>query len=121
MLGALQVAAMRHRRTPGINWWRAHKLKPNPGTYVLRWGSWNAAIKAAGLTPAPTGRVAHHTTDSCVAAVRALASHIGKRPSRDDWDANREWLRAEGFPTSHDTLARLMGSWSNALRAAGFE
>jgi hypothetical protein len=121
MLGALQVAAMRLGHTPTTTWWEEKKMRPSSGAYYLRWGSWTAAVVAAGLEPARLGRASIITNASCLTALRALASHVGRRPTRDDWDTEREWLRAEGHPTAHSTLQRRFGSWTAALKAAGFE
>ena len=76
---------------------------------MRRFGSWNAALRAAGDDrPRPPSL----RDEAILDALRAYASVNGAEPSSSDWRRRR--LR----PTSN-TIAGRFGSWSAALTAAG--
>lgn len=79
-----------------------------PRTYVRRFGSWNAAVEAAGLEPRTTGR---DVTDvELVAEIQRLEETLDKRPSSRDM--------AEKGAYGVATYQRHFGSWSTAVEAA---
>jgi hypothetical protein len=81
----------------------------HPQTVVVRFGSWNAAKRAAGLAPR---RFA--TRDDLVAQLRALGDELGRLPRTRDIDARR------GSMASKSLFWHTFGSLSTALREAGY-
>jgi DNA invertase Pin-like site-specific DNA recombinase len=64
ILHALQSWAEKHGRAPHTrDWAKANSEHPNDTTVIKRFGRWNAAIKAAHLTPAPVARHTHRDAD----------------------------------------------------------
>jgi hypothetical protein len=73
-----------------------------------RFGSWDAALQAAGHT------VEHWDRESITAAIRELGVRMGRRPVQSDLRPKRA-----GLP-GYDQTAAVFGSFTAALRAAGF-
>jgi hypothetical protein len=73
-----------------------------------RFGSWPAALEAAGLTP----YVRHWSDEQILAGLRGLAEELGRAPTQADLDP-RPQLFARPLP------AVRFGSWERALQAAG--
>lgn len=118
IIGAIQVAALRLGHTPSLNEWDRLGVRPNRGTIETRFGSWNGAVIAAGLTPNPTNS---RTTnrDACLRSIRFVRDLIGHLPSDAEFYACREQLQARGLPASLKTIARHCGSWIAAKRTVG--
>jgi len=81
-------------------------------TYQRRFGSWNAAVEAAGLEPEshdldPPGKLSEETL---VANMQAFADELGHAPTARE-------MNTEG-PHSKATYQKRFGSWSAALEAA---
>jgi hypothetical protein len=70
------------------------------------------ALFVAGFTPAPTRRF---SDEQIVGLIREWAAQHGEPPTSKDWEK-----AAPGRPCTH-TVAGRFGSWSQAIRAAGFE
>lgn len=88
------------------------------GTVYNRFGSWDAALEAAGLDPeAPrgnTGASEPRISDAeLVADIQRLADESGEPPTLQDYRDAGEY----GAQTMYDRF----GSWNDALAAAGFE
>ena len=81
----------------------------HPQTVVARFGSWNAAKRAAGFAPR---RFA--TRDDLLAQLRALGDELGRPPTTRDIDARR------GAMASKSLFWHTFGSLSSALREAGY-
>ncbi len=84
---------------------------PTPVTLINRFGSWNAALAAAGLETRP--RVTR-TDKELLDALRKLAAELGRTP------LSKEMLVQRGLP-SPGAYQKHFGSWNAALEAAGLE
>ena len=78
-----------------------------PQTYLARFGSWNAALEAAGFEPRSPNRV---STDDLLADLHRLRDELGRRPTATDV--------VEGGAHGIATYQRRFGSWSAAVVAA---
>ena len=76
-------------------------------TYVNRFGSWNAAVEAAGFEPRSSGRV---DDAELLADLRRLRETLGRKPTSTDVREHGQYGLA--------TYQRRFGSWSAALDAA---
>lgn len=82
-----------------------------PSTYVRRYGSWTAAVEAAGIT---VERVDGRITDEALEAeLQRLTDDLGKPPTSSDIGANGRF--------SAVTYIQRYGSWAEALDAVGLE
>jgi Homing endonuclease associated repeat len=86
------------------------RARAHPQTLVERFGSWNAAKRRAGLVPR---RFA--TKDELLLQLRRLGDELGRTPTGKDLDARRAALPSKSL------YWHTFGSFSNALRAAGFD
>ena len=80
-------------------------------TYRNRFGSWNAAIEAAGFEPL-TGDTKVPSSE-LIAEIRRLADTRGDPPTFRDMNEEGEF--------GAKTYVRQFGSWNAAIKAAGFE
>lgn len=120
MLGALQVWALRHERTPTkVEWNREHPAGMTASAIMMRFGTWNAALRGAGLSV----REAHVKVPpaDCVRAIQVARAILNRWPSTHDMrhPSVKDRLRAEGLPSFATIFVRLGGSWAEALRRAG--
>jgi hypothetical protein len=109
LLDALRALAAELGRSPTSNEMLARPDLPASGTYAHRFGSWNAALEAAGLEPRRRPRF---TDEELIAALRALAAELGRPPRSYEMQARRD-LPSPG------AYQRRFGSWNQALEAAG--
>lgn len=123
IIGAAQVAAMRLGYAPSPAWWDAEKMRPLRSVIVKRWGSWQKFLIACGLDPSNIRPAQYQvcTREQVLSAVQALAQHLGHAPEYRDWARHREWLRANGHPTSPNTVKKYLGdgSYVRAMKAVG--
>lgn len=84
----------------------------SPSTYQQRFGAWNDAVAAAGLTPNESTD-ADFDDDELLADLRDFADDLGRSPSKRE-------CRETG-PHSPSTYADRFGSWNDAVAAAGLE
>ena len=87
-------------------------LLPSASTVFTLFGSWNTALRAAGLKP-------HHrqdfwTKDKLAKALRDWAAEHGRQPKASDLRSAKD-----GYPLA-STVARHFGSYRAGLEAAGF-
>jgi hypothetical protein len=80
----------------------------SPGTYHRRFGSWNAALEAAGYNPTSPGKAAGD--DDLLAEIERLASELGSPPTVREMDDIGQYASA--------TYQRRFESWSAAVDAA---
>ena len=113
-----RVSATRQRRRQGVQarWQRW----PTYGTVRAVFGSWGAALEAAGLPRKTTfdGRLdfrARWAKEAVAEALRTTAAALGRKPSWKDWE------KATRHNPSSMYVRRLFGSWSAAVRAAGLD
>lgn len=116
-------------RTPTVpDWSPAHADEEHPGAarfraepgrwpsvaaVQARFGSFSAALEAAGVEPARRGARTRWTSDRIVEAVRAWQRAHGTPPTHLDWQS-----AGDDHP-ARSTVYRVMGSWEAALEAAG--
>lgn len=102
----LVVEAIQHRHREGLTLWGRYVLKEVPSLYqavVTHFGSWKAAIEAAGLDTSGWARRGRGTASVCL---RLSA----------EWAASDE----RGLPRRlQGPILRWYGSWEKALKAAG--
>ena len=112
LLDLLRMAAVKLGRTPRVIELKGMDDYPSPVTYTKRFGSWDDAVRRAGL--APRSRVwRRYTDEELIDALQRAAGELGRAPTSKDLE------RTKGLPAPLTYQTRF-GSWSNALRAAGF-
>jgi hypothetical protein len=98
---------------------------PTVDTVLVRFGSWQAALSAAGLTARPSRSPAsprsrrRWSAEAIAERIRAwTAGHDGTPPRPTDWrrGGHPDWLSGE-WPSGNTVKARY-GSWDAALAAA---
>lgn len=119
LIGAVQVVAMRLGRTPSCDEWDAGRYRPNRGTLETRFGSWNDAMRAAGLEPRPKGVVITQAggisaldEEELLRAAAARIAELGHVPTSYEWYRGR-------YQPSYSTLKRHFGSWAAFIEAVG--
>ena len=111
LLAELRASAERIGRSPTMREFAADEASPvHPQTYVERFGSWNAAKRAAGLVPR---RFA--TREELLGVLRGLGEELGRTPTARDLDERR------GTLPSKSLYWHTFGSLAEALREAGFD
>lgn len=109
---SIRTWAAEHGRTPTTtDWTGADPTGRRPGYPRVQreFGTWDAALRAAGFEARPWRWKRGEVID----ALRDWADHHGHPPTATDWQqATRQ------HPTPQ-TVARLFGSWPEALLAAG--
>jgi len=92
-------------------WAREYPRWPSTAVVNSRFGSWNAAMAAAGVPVTPYG----YSDEEVIDALRADARRLGRTPRREDWRGRDPSVPGVGAVTAH------FGSWNAGLRAAGLE
>ena len=115
MLGAIQVMAMRLGHSPSTNEWQRNHGKPWDTVYVTRFGSWNAALRAAGLALWERPLI---SADSCRQSLLAAHNYLGHVPTSNDYlrEDLREHLSGLDLPRNVSTIKRRLGSWADAIK-----
>lgn len=155
IITAIHKWAAEQREPPAISDWRRNGGAacarlfdegggrwPASSTVIRVFGTWNAAIIAAGLAPRVAGgshenslrrRGARYwTRDRVVAAIRSWVAEHGEAPRSVDWnpsDARRRgdvacaqrFEDGDGRWPSSTTVHKVFGAWNRAIAAAGFE
>lgn len=99
-----------------------------------RFGSWNAAIEAAGFEPNTLGhrtdperwrrnlrdgaRGPHYSNDTLLEAIQRYAELLGRTPSVPSWIRDTQHL---SWLPSSATIVKRFGSWNAAMKAAGLK
>lgn len=81
-----------------------------PQTFVSMFGTFNAALKAAGLIP----NLERKSKQEMINQLQALARELGKTPKKEDVDVRSK----AGLMASANTYGSRFGSFNRALRAA---
>jgi hypothetical protein len=116
IIGALQAWADEHGRSP--RWSDLDKQRedcPSPQTVQRHFGSWEAALDAAGLEPQPRVVGPHRVwskQEVVVALVQWAAEH-------DESPASGDWRRGAPERPCSKTVCVHFGSWQAAVTAAG--
>ena len=106
---AYDSVALGRRTADGRPW-------PTKQTAALRFGSWRAAVIAAGLDahpPSGAGTRRRFNAQDCVEAVRAVGERLGRRPSRKEYE--RCARASAGELPSASTLRTRCGGWNDVL------
>ncbi len=111
ILDELRASAVRLGRSPTMREFAADPQAPvHPQTVIEHFGSWNAAKRAAGLTPRR-----FISREELLEQLRGLGAELGRTPTARDVDLNR------GRIASKSLLWHTFGSLTQALREAGFD
>jgi hypothetical protein len=142
---AIDLWHRRHLRPPKFEeWLRAAEDHPSASTVLRRFGSWNAAIRAAGLRPRRQGsQRGDRSSEQGKTANRSrrVADQVDPRGARGRswrWPADdivlaikdwhevhgspprpREWMLAAPNHPSRQTVMKVFGHWARALEEAG--
>jgi hypothetical protein len=116
---AIELWHRRTSRTPALIEWRnAGADHPSTFTVLRVFGSWNAAIKAAGFRPRNRGshkssRAAQWDQASIIQALINWHDHNGRSPKQ------AEWRSRDPYRPSASTVVRVFGRWNAGIEAAG--
>jgi hypothetical protein len=111
ILEELRAAAERLGRSPTMREFAQDpEARLHPQTVIEHFGTWNAAKRAAGLVPRR-----FLTREELLTQLRGLGEELGRTPKAADLTARRRSL------PSTSLYAHTFGSFSNALREAGFD
>ncbi len=109
VIEALQRKSMELGRTPSAKDVENDPTMPSPSCYARLFGTWSAAIHAAGLSAIRT--YAYSRTD-LVAALQQKTSELGRPLSQRD-------IVEDSRMPSVGAYLRVFGSWENALAEVG--
>ena len=84
--------------------------KFNHRNYIRCFGTWNAALRSAGLE---LNRRYDHTSQELVSELQRLADELGRIPTKDD-------MNSYGAFSTRPYITQF-GGWNTSLEAAGFE
>src|SRR6185503_13150569 len=108
ILAELRASSQRLGRSPTMREFAADpEAKVHPQTVIEHFGTWNAAKRAAGLTPRR-----FISRDELLGQLRRLGDELGRTPTARDLDANRR------RGASKSLIWHTFGSLSAALREA---
>ena len=111
ILAELRASAARLGRSPTMREFAADpEASVHPQTVIEHFGAWNAAKRAAGLTPRR-----FISRDELLDQLRELGAELGRIPTARDLEERR------GRMASKSLIWQTFGSLSAALREAGFD
>ena len=111
ILEQLRASADRLGRSPTMREFAADpEAEVHPQTVIEHFGTWNAAKRAAGLTPRR-----FISRDELLDQLRELGRELGRTPTAHDLDANRKRVASKSL------IWHTFGSLTAALREAGFD
>jgi hypothetical protein len=111
ILDELRAAAARLGRSPTMREFAQDPdARLHPQTVIEHFGTWNAAKRAAGLLPRR-----FLTREELLSQLRRLGDELGRVPRAADLASRRRAM------PSTSLYAHTFGSFSNALREAGFD
>lgn len=123
---AIDLWHRQHLRPPTAREWElAGDRHPSAATTRRVYGSWNAAVQAAGFRPVGPGqrrvrreaeldRARRWSHARVLLVIRAWTTVHGRPPYADEWRS-----AGPGRPTTA-TVRRRFGSWNRAMLAAGY-
>ena len=119
IIDALQRWAAEHGRTPAKtrDWKCGTADHPASLTVDRAFGSWNAAIVAAGLAPNLPFRASRYVPDQIAGMMLDWLLREGEWPTKSKWD---NVLRNDADIPSSQTVEKVCGSWNEARRLAGW-
>jgi len=98
-------------RTPRVEDFQKNAGYPSFKTYFQRFGSWNNALKLAGLK---INVRKDYTKEELIGMLRNKANELGRSPIIKDLDSDKNM-------PDRDTYERHFGSFNKSLEAAGLE
>jgi hypothetical protein len=111
ILEQLRASAERLGRSPTMREFAADpEAGIHPQTVIEHFGTWNAAKRAAGLTPRR-----FISREELLEQLRELGQELGRTPTARDLDANRKRMASKSL------IWHTFGSLTEALREAGFD
>ena len=111
ILTELRASAERLGRSPTMREFAADaEATVHPQTVIEHFGTWNAAKRAAGLSPRR-----FISRDELLGQLRALGEELGRVPTAKDIAANRRRVASKSL------IWHTFGSLSAALKEAGFD
>ncbi len=111
ILAELRASAARLGRSPTMREFAADaEADVHPQTVIEHFGTWNAAKRAAGLTPRR-----FISRDELLAQLRDLGEELGRIPTVRDIEARRRSIASKSL------IWQTFGSLAAALREAGFD
>jgi hypothetical protein len=111
LLEELRASAARLGRSPTMREFAADpEAAVHPQTVIEHFGTWNAAKRAAGLTPRRFWQ-----REELLDQLRALGAELGRTPTARDLDERR------GRMASKSLIWHTFGSLAAALKEAGFD
>ncbi|MEI7759233.1 MAG: hypothetical protein WCJ67_00520 [Thermoleophilia bacterium] len=111
ILDQLRASAERLGRSPTMREFAADpEAGLHPQTVIEHFGTWNAAKRAAGLTPRR-----FISRDELLDQLRLLGEELGRTPRARDLDAHRKRMASKSL------IWHTFGSLTAALREAGFD
>ena len=118
IVATLQAAAQRHGDPLSVAKYDAGGHEPSSSRIIQRFGSWNAACVAAGLSTRATTRRYSRAWDA-ETVVAAVARYLASPDATGSYAEYAQWARtAEGAP-SGQTVRNMLGSWAEAKSSAG--
>lgn len=106
LLNYLKKFFLENGRTPEQNEFTDNNKYPYYSTYFNRFGSWNNAIKLAGLD---INYHASYTDNELLNYLRQFYNETGKIPTETDFKKNKKY-------PSYATYKKHFGGWQNALK-----
>ena len=111
ILDELRASAARLGRSPTMREFAADReAAVHPQTVIEHFGTWNAAKRAAGLTPRR-----FISREELLDQLRALAEELGRLPTARDLEDRRRTMASKSL------IWHTFGSLTAALREAGFD
>ncbi len=108
MITSLQKKAKELDRTPTVADCRSDKNMPDPATYARHFGSWNNALKVAGLEIQYPHQQPYSSDEELLVILWKKAKKLGRKPEVAD-------CRSDKNMPSPVTYAEHFGSWSKAV------
>jgi hypothetical protein len=111
ILDQLRASALRLGRSPTMREFAADAAaEVHPQTVIEHFGTWNAAKRAAGLTPRR-----FISREELLEQLRRLGEELGRTPTARDLDSNRRRVASKSL------IWHTFGSLSAALKEAGYD
>ncbi len=111
ILEELRASAARLGRSPTMREFAADPVATvHPQTVIEHFGTWNAAKRAAGLTPRR-----FISREELLEQLRSLAGELGRLPTARDLEERRRTMASKSL------IWHTFGSLTGALREAGFD
>jgi hypothetical protein len=111
ILDQLRASAERLGRSPTMREFAADgEADVHPQTVIEHFGTWNAAKRAAGLTPRR-----FISREELLEQLRQLGEELGRTPTARDLDSNRRRVASKSL------IWHTFGSLSAALKEAGYD